>query len=121
MTCAGNNLMKQFLLNLVFFTTLSVSNAAYASAWLHCSVQAQVVKTDETSFEIKVLSGTVLEGHQDTGTPCLDEGASYTIENADYELAEGQDLMLDYNYYSGMGPDGVVSSTQWQIIEPPIE
>ena len=108
--------MKAITFFAVFAALLVSALPVQASAWLHCKIEATVLDVDDTSYKIEVVSGTVVDGHQEKGVPCLKLGENYTIESNDHGLSAGQDVTFDYTYYSGMGPNGVVSDTKWKVL-----
>lgn len=111
-----NLTMRLFVFHILFLALACFSFPAHASFWLHCAVDGKVIEADENSFKAEVLVGVVLGGHQEIGDACLKAGDTYDIEMDNHGLSAGDSVVLDYNYFDSMGPDGYISDTKWKIL-----
>lgn len=106
--------MRCFVFTLSFLVML-IPIHAHASFWLECAVYANVKLDPETEiYSAKILDGEVTDGHAKPGQPCVDNVKGKTIEiKIDGNPPEGKNIRLKYNFYNGIGDDGVVNEESW--------
>ena len=105
----------------LFFYVLSLliiafSQPAQASSWLECEIKAEVTQVGTNSYTVKIISGTVTDGYDKQGDQCLQKGKTHKIKDENHALRSNSIINLKYNTYSGMGENGVVESTAWEVV-----
>lgn len=101
--------MKYLLLCLVLISQV------HASSYEECFFEAEVIKEDKLEYEVKIKKILKEEGHimncaRFIGTRKI------PLKNAK-DLKDKKSFKLRYWTYSGMGPDGPVGSTSWEVLK----
>lgn len=93
---------------------------AHASFWVECNVTVILDEPGQDGlYPAKIIKAKVTDGHMPAGEPCLTNYID-KVRNLDLEgevaPKQNQEILLKYNYYNGMGPEGVVESESWQYL-----
>lgn len=107
----------------IFFSVIFAfmdARPAHASFWVECNVTAVLEEPGKDGlYPAKIIKAEVTEGHMPAGEPCLTNyiGKIRHIEMEGEVTPEAdKEILLKYNYYNGMGPEGVVESESWQYL-----
>ena len=106
------------LIAVLLFLSTALPQTALASFWLECDVKADIAKSEQAGFyQITVNRAVVTDGHIAKGTVCLKdkEGHVLDVKIEGDNIPAGKDIALQYRYYNGMGPDGLVESEAWTV------
>jgi len=105
----------------ILFTIIVLSftlvSTAHASFWIECEVSAVLTETEaEGKYNALIKKAVVTDGHDAKGGVCIKDliGKNTEIEIEGTDIPVGESILLKYNFYNGMGPDGVVNVTSWK-------
>ncbi len=117
--------MKNLLLALAVLSTSTVASASYLES---CEIKATVVETVYAPdlggsvqqytplVKIKIESAINQGSHNPNACAAKVGTEEWMVSKATTPVAVGQELKLDYFYVNSMGPDGIVQSERWTIL-----
>ena len=110
--------IQKFHATLLLGAFFMLPATAHASFWKECKVivPGNITPNEDGFYKITPISHAVTNGHVKEGEPCFDDKlANYPLSvKIDGQKPEGQKtIALIYQFYNGMGSDGVVNEETW--------
>lgn len=104
-------------ISLTFLFTLLLSTSAFASYLETCHLKANVIGCNDDICEVELLSMKVQPGsHGDFKCKELMKNPNQSIALKGPKPSVGK-CGLQYTYYNGRGPGGMVQGESWKVIK----
>ena len=101
--------MRYIILALLFLAQ------AYASSYEECFFEAEIIKEDKLEYEVNIKKIIKEEGHIMNCARFI--GSRKIPLKNPKDLKDKKSFKLRYWTYSGMGPNGPVGSTTWEVLK----